>query len=92
MRSRNICKFTASHTSEALSISCFILETDIAVMKTGCTLAAGYRIMLIIEGEGKINIDSESLSFGKGDLIFASRGERLSVDCKKNCIYLLKNV
>lgn len=87
MRSRNICKFTTNSLSSSLSIALFVMETNPSVMLAGCTLSQ-FRIMLIIEGDGSILIDSVSSPIKKGDLIFGFKGEYISISGNQNFKYI----
>lgn len=86
MNSRNVCKFTASHYCENLSVSCFVLESDKAIMQKVCTLPTN-RIMLIIDASGTVSIESQTFSLCKGQLLFGFRGERIVFDLD-DCKYM----
>lgn len=87
MRSKNICKFTSSNIDENLVCTCFVLETEKEVMKSCITLSQ-YRIILMVEGEGTIAIDSQTLDFCKGTLIFGFQGERIRITGNHKCRYM----
>lgn len=87
MRSKNVCKFTTRNTAENLVCSCFVLETDKAVMESPKTLSQ-YRILLIAEGEGTIAIDSQTLNFCKGTLLFGFQGEQIRIAGNHECRYI----
>lgn len=87
MRSKSICKFTTCNTAENLVCSCFVLETDKAVMESPKTLSQ-YRILLVAEGEGTIAIDSQTLNFSKGTLIFGFQGEQIRITGNDKCRYI----
>lgn len=87
MRPRNICKFTSSSYSQNILISCFVLETDNQVMKTKCNLSK-YRMLLVIEGEGNITIDMQTLPLNKGTLLFGFKDEEIFITSNKKCKYM----
>lgn len=87
MYRRNICKFTSATYSENLSVSCFVLETDKQVMQTKHILSS-YRMLLAMEGDGQILIDTEAVPFNNGTLLFCFHGEQIQVSCNEVCKYM----
>lgn len=87
MKSRNVCKFTSSRYCENLFVSCFVLETDTQVMQKAHTLPS-HRIMLIIDGESEVNIDSQLISLQQGGLLFAFAGEKIVFKPWQQCKYM----
>lgn len=78
MKNRNICKFSLPTISNELSISCFVLETNMEVMKNLTTLTSN-RVILIEQGTGVFLINDVPYSFEVGTLIFAFEGETISL-------------
>ncbi len=74
---RNICKFTSPSCPEGLKVSCFVLETNPQTAEEPYQLPCN-RMILICEGGGYFDIDGDRLPFGRGNLIFCLKGERIS--------------
>lgn len=78
MKNNSVCKFPSYSTSEDLSVSCFVLETDMEVMLTQ-TVLSSHRMLLIEQGEGEFMFDNSVYSFSAGTLIFGFEGEKFSL-------------
>lgn len=76
MRGQNVCKFYTPSLSEAISIHCFVYETDERIMRSGKSVQKN-RMLLVTQGEGSFKLGSESIRFSMGSLIFAFPGESL---------------
>jgi AraC-like DNA-binding protein len=76
MKTNNICKFASTGGADELSILSFVLESDYETMKKESKLSAN-RMILITEGDGKLSIGGETVSFSKGSLVFGLEGEVL---------------
>lgn len=87
MKSGNICKFIDSAASNALSVSCFILESDPEVMRKKYILNQ-YRAILVVRGEGVFHFNGYQVPFVPGCLVFGFRGETFYVQCDENCEYM----
>ncbi len=87
MQRRNICKFVNPTYSENPLASQFILETDPQIVQKNVTVSK-HRIILIIEGEGKLLSDNEAFDLNKGTLIFVFSGEKISITDNRNCKYM----
>ena len=83
----NICKFPLPDTSNNLSISCFVLETDKSTM-TNCITLQNDRMILIENGKGAFLFDNISYSFSAGTLLFGFKGESFCLDNGNNVSYL----
>ena len=79
MKSRNICKFNALNTIDALSVSSFVLESDLNTMKE-ITQAKKHYLILISQGKGIVNISKTALKFETGDLIFCFKDEVFNIE------------
>lgn len=77
MRGQNVCKFYTSSLSEAISIHCFVYETDSSVMQRVNTLQNS-RMILITQGNGTVILNGKALCADIGSLIFAFPNETLS--------------
>ncbi len=78
MSSSNICKFTTQVFPDTLSVSCFILETDMEIMKREQILMH-HRMILVVKGNGFFQIDKKRLPYHTGSLIFAFENDSYSV-------------
>ena len=88
MKSNNICKFpNAPLIGSALSIFCFVRETDEKTMKTPHTLHAN-RMLLVLQGNGIIRINESEISFYPGTLLFAFANEQISLAQGQEILYM----
>ena len=87
MRSKNICKFIESAGIHTLSVSCFVLESDLQTMHKERKLEQHHAI-LAVSGEGVFHFDGHEVPFSTGSLVFGFRGEAFYVRCKKECEYI----
>ena len=88
MKNDNICKFPRSVFDEnAISVSCFVRETNADVMKRTVKLTA-HRIVLCIEGSGKALIDGAELPLCKGGLLFCFPQETVSFFAGEGLVYM----
>ena len=87
MSNKNICKFSTQIISSTLYISQFIFETDKETMKKSVDLNEN-RMYLISKGNGKMGIDLKELDFQAGDLIFAFKGEKITVSDANKCEFM----
>ncbi len=90
MKNQNICKFISPSLPDTLSVSCFVLESNLDTMKQKNRLT-DHRAILVIQGEGYFNIDEVKIPFGTGCLVFAFQGEVFSTDCSSACQYMYIN-
>ncbi len=77
MSDRNICRFIPAFPETALSVSCFVRETDEAVMQAGMTLSE-YRMILLTQGAGSFLSGGSEYRVRTGVLFFAFPGEHVS--------------
>ena len=87
MRSFNICKFPDVAPLDSLSVSCFVLETDPAVMCEPHTLHK-YRMVLVVQGKACFSFHRTALRLSTGCLVFGFPGEILCVTESENCQYM----
>ena len=80
MERNNICKLIPSEMAERLQITCFVLETDCLVMKQECLLKF-HRALLMVEGQGNLQISGKHYELNPGTLVFIFEGERMAADC-----------
>ena len=83
----NICKFSPSGISNDLNISCFVYETDPAIMLQKTALPAN-RMILVECGEGEFVFDNSTFIVCAGSLIFGFEGEVFTVANNKNMRYI----
>jgi len=83
----NICKFITPSLPDALTVSCFILETDPDVICRTCQLSC-HRAILVVQGEGRFHFDSTETVFAPGMLVFGFKGETFTTVCRGSCEYL----
>lgn len=91
MKSKNICKFNVLNTLDSLSVSGFVLESDLNIMKE-VTEARKHYVILVSQGEGIVNIAKTKLKIEVGDLIFCFKDEVFSIEPmseKTEYMYLL---
>ena len=82
----NICKFPLPDVSNDLTISCFVLETDADTMRKNTQLKSN-RLIVIEQGEGVFLCNRAPYSFAAGNLLFAFKGETLSLQSGENVRY-----
>ncbi|MBQ3572848.1 MAG: helix-turn-helix transcriptional regulator [Clostridia bacterium] len=87
MKNQNICKIPLASLSNELTISCFVLETKLEIMRKKMTLKHN-RMVLIEQGAGAFLIDGVSYSFSEGSLIFAFEGESFLLNEGDNVQYI----
>ena len=83
----NICKFPLSGTANGLSVSCFVLETDLRTMQNATTLSY-HRVILVLQGDGKFLFDGAPTPFSAGSLLFGFEGEKFVLCEGSNVRYL----
>lgn len=77
MSQRNICRFVPAFPETALSVRCFVRETDETVMEAGTTLSE-YRMILLTQGAGSFFAGGSEYRVRTGTLFFAFPGEKIS--------------
>ncbi len=87
MKTNNICKFTQEKTHDELIVSCFVLETNNAVMREK-TLLSENIAMIITKSSGVCYFDETPLNFAVGDLLFGFSDESYRIEPKDNCEYV----
>lgn len=87
MKNNNICKFPLSTTSNELSISCFVFESDSETMKREVKLTNN-RMILITQGDGEFLFDGATFPFSVGTLIFGFEGEQFALKRGNDVRYL----
>jgi len=87
MKNSNICKFVIYEQKEALSVSCFVLETDPCVMSEKIRLPS-HRMSLITAGEGDFFFNGTKIHFSAGNLIFSFKDEEMNAQIKDGCEYM----
>lgn len=87
MKSSNICKFTFPQEISNISVSCFVLESNPDSMAKNKTLTH-HCVILITEGIGTFSFSKKEYIIKKGTLVFAFKGEELSVSSTGNCQYM----
>ncbi len=84
---KNICKFTNPSLPDTLTVSCFVLETDIQTMVKPIKLENN-RMLLAVSGEATIKADEHETEFLTGRLFFGFTGEIFCVKNAKNASYM----
>lgn len=87
MRSNNICKFIQPGQEIGLSVSCFILETNLDVIHKKILLTT-HRIILVTKGEGSFFFSGQKTSFTAGNLIFGFKDELFHAETEKECEFM----
>ena len=87
MKSKNICKFISTSPSDTLSVSCFVLESNLSTMREKIILNE-HRAVLVIQGEGFFNINNAKIPFGTGTLVFVFREESFQADPSDTCQFM----
>ena len=90
MKNNNICKFSSAVSTNELSVSCFVLETNTETMQKETRLSSN-RLILVEQGEGEMLFDSVPYSFSPGTLLFGLEGERFSLLHGENVRYMYIN-
>ncbi len=86
----SICKFPSTSGISELSISCFVLETELEVMKSPKKLSENTMI-LIEQGSGSFSFDGVSYPFSAGTLIFGFERETFVLEKGENITYFYIN-
>lgn len=86
MKSNNICKFILPGQENGISISCFILETNLDTMREKIQLTQ-HRMILVSEGEGSFICDGKQIPLAKGNLVFCFKDEIMCVQAEENFEY-----
>ena len=89
MRTQNICKFSLSDHSDALSVHCFIYESNAENLKKERSLQ-NHRMLLITQGDGLLRLDQAEIPLHTGLLVFGFENERLSLSEGNQlaCLYI----
>ena len=88
MKSYNICKFPVSALDTgALSIGCFVKETDPSTMKRAYTLTQN-RLLLLTEGSGIFRINGSPVSLCQGTLLFCFKDEAVALERGESPVYM----
>lgn len=90
MRFDSICKFSSSSGISDFTISCFVLETEIDVMKSPKKLKQNTMI-LVEQGSGSFLFDGVSYPFSQGTLIFGFEKETFSLEKGEDISYFYIN-
>ena len=78
MLDKNICKFVVSPNSNWLTAINFIYETDVSNMSARRPINE-HRLMLIIQGSGRLSVREASFALCPGNLVFFFEGETFSI-------------
>lgn len=85
--SKNICKIPIQMINGGeITISCFVRETNISVMKEPRILKHN-RLLLCTEGNGVMCADENSFNLSKGTMMFFFSGETVSLKTGDELIY-----
>lgn len=87
MQRNNICKFVVPEQKTGLSVYCFVMETDPAIICKKVQLSA-HKMILVTKGEGLFRHDDGKTPFSAGNLLFGFRDEDVCIDATENCEYL----
>lgn len=87
MRDFDICKFPTSSFLGTLTVNCFVMESNLEVMKTPSKLKQ-HCMILVSKGEGKFYFDNSLIPFTAGSLVFGFEGETFTTDCDKDVVYM----
>lgn len=90
MKHSDICKFTSTSFLETLNVECFVMETNLEVMKKPCVLYTN-RMILVSKGQGKFHFDQTEINFDVGSLIFGFKGEKFLAESKGETTYMYIN-
>ena len=83
----NICKFVAPTASATLTVSCFVRETDKAIMEHKTELIR-HRAILFTDGDGRALLDDSEEPYRRGTLLFCFSGETFSLTCDSETAYI----
>ena len=84
MQQGNICKFISPAEVDSLTVSCFVLESDTAILQQHIFLSEN-RAILVTEGEGSFLFGQSEFPFASGTLIFGFEGEYQQAKCNDAC-------
>jgi len=88
VKNNNICKFPiVAINGDALSILCFVRESNSDTMKIRRTLASN-RIVFCIEGSGKCCVDGTDFPLNKGALLFCFPEENVFFNNGEDLTYM----
>ena len=84
---KNICKFPNPSLHSPLSVSCFVMETDIRTMNRTVSLKE-HRMILVVQGQGDFIFNDQPFRCCSGTLLFGFETETFSVNQTLDAIYL----
>lgn len=87
LKDKNICKFVPSKDYDRLEVVNFIYETNFALMQEGKHWKA-HSMILIVQGEGIINVNDMKVPFVPGSLVFCFRGDDFCVSAQNPVEYM----
>ena len=89
MQNKNVCKIIMSSYSEPLTVSLYVKETSLTVLKQPYPLKQ-HRIMLITQGEGEFEFSAYKEKFKQGDILFGFKNETVILTEGKDvtCLYI----
>ena len=88
MKVKNICKFpTTPLMGSTLTVSCFVRESNEAIMRTPFKLPT-HRMILFAQGQGDVCINGTAHPFHTGTLMFAFCGECISLAEGTDVVYM----
>ena len=88
MKNKNICKFpTTSLIGNTLSVSCFVLETDLETMQRPIKLTS-HRMLLVLQGNGILQVNGAPIPLQSGMLLFGLCGETVALQNGEELLYM----
>ncbi len=87
MKDRNICKFVPPTYHDDLHVTCFVYESNPAVMKTPSVLKT-HALLLFTKGNGTAVCGGMRTPFSGGTLLFCFKGETLYSEFDDICEYM----
>lgn len=82
----NVCKFPKSTLHSPLTVSCFVLESDPAVMRRRLPLE-NHRLLLVMQGQGRFFFEEREIAFAPGSLVIGFAGETFWAEPAQDVIY-----
>ena len=90
MKYNDICKFTPTSFIETLNVECFVMETNMALMRKPKTLKK-HCMVLVLKGEGTFRFGIDNVRFKSGSLVFGFENELFSTESSDEVVYMYIN-
>ncbi len=90
MKYNDICKFTPTSFIETLNVECFVMETNMDLMRKPKTLKK-HCVILVVKGEGTFHFGIDKIEFKAGSLVFGFENELFFTESSGEVVYTYIN-